>query len=112
MLSTRISPSFEDLLQLGLVLGAIATTQRCRTLISFGIDKDRAQVPIGIDVHGSGSAGIKTRPVDATDKAVLVRGPAGSDTADGNCIGVAGKTRIADVDIVADDAWVGTGVSA
>src|SRR5207237_5762208 len=52
------------------------------------------------------------RPRKATEKRELVRSPAGGNPADGNDIGIAGETGIANVDIIADDAWVGTGVNA
>ena len=65
---------------------------------------------IGIDVHGEGGASINGRPVNAADIRVFVRGSAGGNPADGNHILIAGKTRIANVDIVADDIWIGTRV--
>ena len=67
---------------------------------------------IVIDVHGEGGVNINALPVNAADIRVLVRGPAGGNPADGNHIGIAGKTGIADIDIVADDVWIGTRCSA
>ena len=52
------------------------------------------------------------RPVNAADIRVFVMSSAGGNPADGNHILIAGKTGIADVDIVADDIWIGTRVSA
>ena len=68
-------------------------------------------MPIGIDVHDSGVRR-NTRRSDAADKGRRVIGPAGGYSADGNHILIAGKTGIADVDIVADDSWIGTRSSA
>jgi hypothetical protein len=69
-------------------------------------------VAIGIDVHGEGGANINALPVNTTDIRVLVRSLAGGNPADGNHIGIAGKTGIADIDIVASDIWIGTRSSA
>jgi len=69
-------------------------------------------VTVGIDVHREGGASINGRPVNASDKRELVRRSAGGNPADGNHVIVAGKTGIADVDIIAEDAWIGTRVSA
>ena len=58
---------------------------------------------IGIHVHGEGGASTNVRPVNASDIRVLVRSPAGANAADGNDIFIAGKTGIADVNIIADN---------
>ena len=50
--------------------------------------------------------------MNAADIRVFVSSPAGGNPANGNHIGIAGKTGIADIDIVAGDFWVGTGSSA
>ena len=63
---------------------------------------------IVIDVHGEGGASINRRPVNATDIRVLVMSSAGGNPADGKHILIAGKTGIADIDIIADDIWIGT----
>ena len=67
---------------------------------------------ISIDVHGEGGARINIRPVNAPDKREVVRRSAGSNPADRNDIGIAGKTGIANIEVVGHDTRVGTGVSA
>ena len=67
---------------------------------------------IGIDVHGEGGASVNRCPVNATDIRGLVIDSAGGNPADGNHVLIAGKTGIADVDIVAADVWIGTRASA
>ena len=42
----------------------------------------------------------------------LGRSLAGGNPVDGNHIGIAGKTGIADIDIIASDIWIGTRSSA
>jgi hypothetical protein len=68
-------------------------------------------VTIGIDVHGEG-VGTNGGHENATDKRVLVRSSAGDNPADGNHILAAAKTRIADVNIIAANAGIGTRASA
>src|SRR5436190_1142739 len=63
---------------------------------------------IGIDIHGKGGASINGRPVDAADKRHFIRSSAGGNPADGNHILIAAKTRIADVNIIAANAGIGT----
>ena len=77
-------------------------------LLPTCIDKAGAQVTIAIDVHGEGGGSINARSINAADIRVFVIGSAGGNPADGNHIGVAGKTGIADINIVADDIWIGT----
>ena len=67
---------------------------------------------IGVHVHGEGGAHINGLPVDAADIRVFIIGSAGSNAADGNHILIAGKTGIADVDIVVADFWIRTRSSA
>ena len=69
-------------------------------------------MPIGIDVHREGCISINLPALNASDKREFVRRSAGSDPADGNDIGIAGKTGIANIDVVANNARVHTGVSA
>lgn len=76
------------------------------------VDQHRAQVTVGIDVHGESGTGINGRSEDAADKRHFVIGSAGGNAADRNHIGVAGKTGVADIDIVADDTWIGARCSA
>src|SRR6476469_3261145 len=67
---------------------------------------------IGINIHGESGASINLPAVNASDKREVVRRSAGSDPADGNDIGIAGKTGIANIDVVGNNARVHTGVSA
>jgi len=60
-------------------------------------------VTIGIHVHGEGGASTNVRPVNASDVRVLIRSPAGANATNGNDILIAGKTGIADVNIIADN---------
>src|SRR5258708_19882596 len=76
------------------------------------MEKSGARVAIGITVQGGGGAVTTLRPENPSEKRKGVRRPAGGNPADGNHILIAGKTGIADVDIIAPDAWVGTGVTA
>jgi len=101
---------FLEFFEARLGLGALGSAYS--HLLPTGIGKGRAQVTIGIDVHGEGGASINGRPEDATDIRVLVRSSAGGDPADGKHVGIAGKTGIADIDIVADDSWFSTRSSA
>ena len=54
-------------------------------------------------VHGEGGASTNVRPVNASDVRVLIRSPAGANATNGNDILIAGKTGIADVNIIADN---------
>jgi hypothetical protein len=69
-------------------------------------------VPVRIDVQRNCGAYRNLRSDDAADKGRRVIASAGSDAADGNYIGIAAKTRIADIDVVANNARLGTGKSA
>jgi hypothetical protein len=91
-------------------LGALGNA--CSQLRSTAIDERCAQVTIGVDVYGEGGASINGRAVDATDKRGCEVDSAGSNPSDGNHILVASKTGIGNVNIVADDIWIGTRVSA
>ena len=57
-----------------------------------------------------GGARINDRSVNATDKRVFVSRSRWRNPADGNHILIAGKTGIADIDIVANDIWIDTRV--
>jgi hypothetical protein len=92
------------------MLGTLRTA--CSQLLPACIDKAGAQVAIVIDVHGKGGASVNLRPVNASDEREFVRRSAGGYSADGNHIGITGKTGIANVNIVADDTWIGTRSSA
>ena len=91
-------------------LGALGTA--CSQLRRTAIDERCAQVTIGVDVYGEGGASINGRAVNATDKRGFKIDSAGGNPANRNHILIASKAGIADVDIVADDVWIGTGVSA
>src|SRR5262245_44508958 len=67
---------------------------------------------IRIDVHGEGATGTNLRSVDATDIGVCEIDSAGGNSANGKHILITGKTRVANVNIVAENFWIGTCVGA
>src|SRR6202035_4181497 len=100
---------FLEFTEHGLRVRALGTA--CPHLFSRSIHRVSAQVTIAVDVYWEGPS-TNHAPVNAADKGRREIGAAGGNPADGNHIFIAGETRIAEIEIVAHDIRVGTGVSA